>query len=166
MATTLWRAGERITAARLNSITATWQSWTPTWTADAGTVPSFGNSVVTGSYSRTGDLITWRLEVTFGSTTAFGSAAGNWRFSLPVPASSSMPIVGMGDLQRTSAGNSAFSRMIVRARADLASSFVLEMTTARVDAAAVSGFGIVDNASPWTWATDDTFRMYGTYDAA
>lgn len=168
MAVAAWRAGERITAGRLNEITAIWAAWTPVWTTSTGVnTPSFGNATVTGSYSRTGNNVSFRMEIAFGSTTSFGGGgtADNWRFSLPVTANETMLIMGYGELQDTSVGTS-LGRVGVRARLTTTTTMELETGTGRPDAVALTNSGLIDALSPWTWANTDTIRIFGQYQAA
>lgn len=59
---------------------AAWTSYTPTWTG-ATTNPVIGNGTLAGFYQRRGDWLQVAIEVTFGSTTTYGS--GLWYFALP-----------------------------------------------------------------------------------
>jgi hypothetical protein len=56
-------------------------SYTPIWAVISGTQPVLGNGTLTGSYSRIGDLVFFRIQLNIGSTTTTGS--GNYTFSLP-----------------------------------------------------------------------------------
>lgn len=168
MAITAWTAGQRITADRLNDITPIWASWTPTWTTSTGAnTPSFGNATVTGTYCQTGDIVFFRLEITFGSTTNFGGggSSDNWRFSIPVTASATATVVGFGEGQDTSVGGS-LGRAGLRARLTTTTTFELEVSTGRPDAVAIANGGLIDAVSPWTWANTDIIRFFGQYQAA
>ena len=168
MAVAAWRAGERITAGRLNEITAIWAAWTPTWTTSTGAnTPSFGNAAITAMYSRTGNNVAFRMEITFGTTTSFGGGGvnDNWRFSLPVTANDLALVAGYGELQDTSAGSS-LGRVGARVRLTTVTTLELEVGTGRPDAVAITNSGLVDAVSPWTWANTDTIRVFGQYQAA
>lgn len=168
MAFTAWTAGQRITAARLNSMSPTWSSWTPTWTTSTGAnTPSFGNATVTGSYAQAADVVFFRLEVTFGSTTSFGGGGtgDNWRFSIPVTAAATSNITGYGEAQDTSVGGS-LGRLGLRARLTTTTTFEMEVSTGRPDAVAILNGGLMDALSPWTWANTDIIRFFGHYQAA
>ena len=168
MAVAAWKAGEDITAARLAAITPIWASWTPTWTTSTGAnTPSFGNATITASYCQTGDLVSYRMEITFGSTTSFGGggASDNWRFSIPVTAASTANVVGYGDGQDSSVGGS-LGRVGLRVRLTTTTTFELEIAAGRPDATAVTSGGLVDAVSPWTWANTDIIRIFGQYQAA
>lgn len=168
MAMAAWTAGQRITADRLNDITPIWASWTPTWSTSSGSAtPSFGNATVTGTYCQTGNIVFFRLEITFGTTTNFGGGgtSDNWRFSIPVTANATTTIVGFGEGQDTSVGSS-LGRVGLRARLTTTTTFELEVATGRPDATAITNGGLVDAVSPWTWASTDIIRFFGQYDAA
>lgn len=168
MAMTAWTAGQRITADRLNDITPIWASWTPTWTTSTGAnTPSFGNATVTGSYCQTGNIVIYRLEIAFGSTTSFGGGGGsdNWRFSTPVTALATASMVGYGEAQDTSVAGS-LGRAGLRVRLTTTTTFECEASTGRPDATAITNGGLIDAVSPWTWANGDFVRIFGQYEAA
>jgi hypothetical protein len=173
MGVTPWQAGQRITAARLNQITPRWSSWTPTWSTSTGSAtPSLGNATLSGSYCQTGDVVFFRLEVTFGTTTSFGggTSADNWRFSLPVTASTTALIVGYGEAQDSATGGTPGSaRYPLRCR--LTSTAALELETTGGSTGAAGGYaavsvGLVDAVTPFTWASTDAIRAVGFYQAA
>lgn len=83
-----WVTGEFVTAAMLNTeirdalsgAQSAWTAYTPTWSAPT-TPPALGNGILTGAYCQIGKSIWWRLALTMGSTTTYGS--GNYTFTLP-----------------------------------------------------------------------------------
>ncbi|NUO43724.1 MAG: hypothetical protein HOV82_17010 [Streptomyces sp.] len=129
--------------------------------------PSFGNATVTGSYCQTGDLVSFRLEITFGSSTSFGGGGGsdNWRLSVPVTAAATANCVGFGEGQDTSVSGS-LGRVGLRVRLTTTTTFELEVATGRPDAVVITNGGLIDAISPWTWANTDIIRVYGQYQAA
>jgi hypothetical protein len=152
---------------RLASISPTWQDWTPVWTTSTGAnTPSFGNAVITARYAQSALTVYWRMEIAFGTTTTFGGggASDNWRFSLPVASAATALIAGFGEISDSSAGLG--SRMGVRPRLTTTTTMEIEMASSRIDSAAVSGVGLIDAVSPWTWASSDTIRVFGEYEAA
>lgn len=165
MAVASWRAGERITAGRLNSITPIWAAWTPTWTTSTGNnTPSFGNATIDCAYCQTGDLVVARFEVIFGSTTNFGAAPitdDNWRFTLPVTASSTQSAIGHFELNY-----STTIRVYGRSRNTTTTVFEIETSTGRVDGTACTNTGLVDALTPETWASADAIRGTLQYRAA
>lgn len=168
MAMTAWTAGQRITASRLNLITPRWSTWTPTWTTSSGAAtPSFGNAVITAVYSQCADVVFFRLEITFGTTTNFGGGgtSDNWRFALPVTASATANMVGFGDGQDTSVAG-AVGRVGIRVRIDTTTTMQLETSTGRPDATVIANGGTIDAVSPWTWANTDIIRVSGHYQSA
>jgi hypothetical protein len=157
----------RITAGRLRAISPTWSDWVPVWTTSTGAnTPSFGNATILARFAQSALTVYWRMEITFGTTTAFGGggASDNWRFSLPVAAAATSLIAGYGEISDASAGLG--SRMGVRPRLTTATTMEIEMAAARIDAAAAAGVGLIDAASPWAWASGDTIRVFGEYEAA
>lgn len=145
----------------------TWQSWTPTWTTSTGSAtPSYGDAAVNCRYVKFGTTVQLAFSIQFGSTTNFGAGpttSDNWRFSLPVPAASVLPMIGFAEL---GASNSA--RIVSRLLLDNTTSFGLGISTGRPDATAIAGTfqGAVDALSPWTWTSGCAIRGTAVYEAA
>lgn len=156
---TTWVPNTVLTAGQLNAqvrdnfnaIGDPWTAYTPAWTA-AVTDPTLGNGTLIGNYMQAGKLVHFRLSLTTGSTTTYGS--GTYGFSLPVPAAapSTSPLVGTGFCQDTSAG-SRYLRFLL-----LASSTTVWLTS---DAAT----NVATNV-PFTWANTDILHVAGSYEAA
>ncbi len=166
MAVSQWLAGMRITADRMNAITAIYASWTPTWTTLTGLhSPSFGNAVLDCNYAQTGNLVTASFNITFGSTTDFGASAGtgdNWLFSLPVTsaAASSTPI-GFMKLHQSNV-----AVIVGMARTSGTGNLIMSIDSGRPDGTAITNTGDVDSLSPWTWASGNTVQGIINYQAA
>lgn len=150
-----------------------WQDWTPAWTTSSGSAtPSFGNATILAKYTKIGRTVLWRLEITFGSTTNFGSSPAstdNWRFSAPVTAAGTSLDCGFGEVQDASAaGGGIASRLGARVRLTTTTTFELETATGRVDGAALTtpNWGVMDALTPWTWANGDGIRVSGFYESA
>jgi len=83
-----WLAGEDPAASVYNqhirdnfkAIGDAWTSYSPAWAA-ATTNPVIGNGTKTGAYIQVGKLIMFRINITAGSTTTWGS--GVYTFSYP-----------------------------------------------------------------------------------
>lgn len=179
MAVAEWRAGERITAGRLNEVTAIWAAWTPVWTTSTGlNTPSFGNATLDCAYTQTGNLVAGRFEIIFGSTTNFGAAptsSDNWRFSLPVTGASIQTAIGTAEILK-----STDKRHTCRVRMTTTGVFELELSSGApdglnttADGAVGGGKGLVDSLGPWsagagstTWASGYAIRGTFTYQAA
>ncbi|MFD8685377.1 hypothetical protein [Streptomyces sp. NPDC059651] len=166
MAVTPWQAGMRVTAGGLNAITATWSTWTPTWTTTSGIhLPSLGNASVACDYCQTGDLVTCSFDIQFGSTTNFGASvttADNWLFSLPVTSGAAS-----GDtLGFVSMRMSDPATLIGRFQANTSTTLRISVDSGRVDSTAVTNTGIIDSLSPWTWANGHTLHGQFQYRAA
>ncbi|MFF7130408.1 hypothetical protein [Streptomyces sp. NPDC008240] len=144
-----------------------WTSWTPTWTTSSGAAtPSYGNATVDCKYVRIGRTIIFRFDITFGSTTNFGTSPGtgdNWLFSLPVtPAAAAGSSICMMALRQSNA-----AALMARARiASTGTDMILSINSARVDAGAITNTGDVDSVSPWTWASSNELHAVGQYEAA
>lgn len=156
-----WQPGNRITSARLNSISPIWTAWTPTWSTTSGSnIPTIGNGTYDCEYTQTADLVVARFEVVFGSTTTFGST-DNWTFSLPVAAAATVTMVGVASLLQSNP-----IRSHARCRLNSPTVMMFEIDTGRPDATAISSLGIADASAPWTWASGNAIRATLTYHAA
>jgi hypothetical protein len=57
------------------------QSYTPSWTG-ASSNPTIGNGTIVGAYTQIGKMVYFRIAITAGSTTTFGT--GQYSLTLPV----------------------------------------------------------------------------------
>lgn len=67
----------------IDALSGAMTSYNVIWTASAGT-PAIGNGTLTGEYNRINKLVFFRIELTAGSTTTFGTAGAYWIFTIPV----------------------------------------------------------------------------------
>ncbi|MFD0146219.1 MULTISPECIES: hypothetical protein [unclassified Streptomyces] len=80
-----WVVGEVVTAAiqnqeirdQFNDLIAPWVAFTPTWNS-TGTAPSLGNGTLVGWHKDIGKSCTALWEITFGTTTTFGTGTYSW----------------------------------------------------------------------------------------
>ena len=149
-----------LTAAQLNGIGEAWTSYTPVWTA-ATTNPAIGNGTISGKYCQVNKLVVARINVTFGSTTTYGS--GNFFFSYPVtaaaPISANERILSAGQYIDTSASNSY----------SLLGSYNSSSTTefrVQVFTSASQSLQLMAATVPFTAATTDAFQLNICYEAA
>ncbi|MEV8537359.1 hypothetical protein [Streptomyces sp. NPDC051572] len=144
----------------------TWQSWTPTWTTATGSAtPAFGNATVSCRYVKFGTTVHLNFAITFGSTTTFGTSPtvnDNWRFSLPVAASSTRMAIGFAEMSANTAGNRATARVYL----STTGAFELVTCSAQSILTAYAYTGGVDGITPWTWASGYTVFGTATYEAA
>lgn len=86
---TTWVAGAVLTAAQLNdqlrdnfkAIGDPWTTYAPTWASSGGTQPAVGNGSLTGAYMRAGKLLSFRITLSMGTTTTYGT--GTYQFTMP-----------------------------------------------------------------------------------
>ena len=168
-----WQPGMRLTATRLRSISPTWADWVPVWTTSTGAnTPSLGNATVVARYAQSALKVSFRMEITFGTTTNFGGggSSDNWRFSLPVAAAGTQLIAGYGEAQDSATGGTP-SSLRVPLRPRLTTTTTLELETSGGATGFAGGYaatpnGLIDAVSPFTWANTDTIRVFGEYEAA
>lgn len=164
MSSAQWLGGQRVTAERLQNMLNKFSDFTPTLSSSSGTPPTLGNATVDCKYSQSGDLVTAHYNVVFGSTSTFGSAGANWRIGLPVTAAATTQAVGVIFVE--DASSSSQKRYPCRARLTTTSFMELELAGGAPDAVAAAAFGIVDDGTPFTWASSDTFKGVIRYEAA
>lgn len=158
-----WVAGEKPSAATMNAhirdnllaIGDAWTSYTPTWTG-ATTNPVLGNGTIVGKYLSAGKLTAFRITLTMGSTTTYGT--GQWRLTLPV-APSSARWNFLAEVFDTSTA----SRLAGTAVYEAANSALALWSPG----ASAGGFDrVVSVGLPITWATGDQVNISGVYEAA
>ena len=148
-----------ITNAKLSTsageLGAAWQSWTPTVSASGGS-PTIGNGTMTAKYIKIGKTVSYRIDITCGSTTNFGT--GGLTLTLPLTAASSTSLSPIGvAYMRDDSTTSKLGGVVT-----LASTTTLQIFAN----SSISAVPAVFSTSPWTWATNDTLQLSGTYEAA
>lgn len=161
-----WVAGERITAADLNTYVrdnfnafgASWQTYTPSWTA-VTTNPTIGNGTLSGRFAELGKWIIIHIDLQAGSTTTFGS--GTYRWSYPRRARAHATNFGMGGwFMTTDASTGARYYGFVRYLNQ--DQFIVTGEQGGVAGAMISDFS---NTFPITYAVNDHFRGSIFYEA-
>ena len=132
---------------------ATWTSFTPTWTATT-TNPVIGNGTLAGKYIKIGKTVIAQYHLVAGSTTTFGS--GNYRFSLPFNADRIAALQGGIPGSAFMEDNGVANYQAVAARLPLADR-VEFLTTSTLP---------VSNTSPFTWANGDFMMAEIVYGVA
>lgn len=171
MAAQSWGGGELMAADRLANMLHKSFDFTPTWnTTTSNADPSYGNAVINCSYTQSGDLVVAHYDITFGSTTDFGSgptASDDWIFSLPVNALDGAVIVqAVGELVLgTTAGG---ARITGRARLHDESNVKIDISNGRLDAGAIGAGnrGTADSISPFTFTSGSSVKGVIEYEAA
>lgn len=142
-----------VTAAKVNA--EVWTAYTPTWTAPSGS-PAIGNGTITGAYIQLGKVVHFRLLITAGSTTTFGT--GGFRYGLPVQAkvstSRSLLFPAM-----------AFDNSASQYYPGLAFMAGTATEVATVSESNRGTFWGGSTSIPFAWATSDTISINGTYEA-
>lgn len=128
----------------LSAIATAPTSYTPTWSAN-GTAVSLGNGTISGAYRQIGKWVDYRLILTMGGTTTFGT--GFYLFTLPVTASH---LLNLGSAKFLDAGTQ-----------DRNGTAYLFDTTHVV---ATSNAGAAGQLVPHTWAVNDTFMIQILYE--
>jgi len=148
-------ADAAITPNKLQGSTGTswgWTSFTPTFTNF-----SLGNGALSCRYKQTGKTVNYTISVTFGSTTAMGTAP---TFTLPVTAiNSEKQPHGLVYIEDASpAGNVVGA--VYRASTTTASLNILLVS------GSLNGWSPFTASVPITWASGDVFTHSGRYEAA
>jgi hypothetical protein len=137
----------------VDGIEAAWTAYTPTWTG-SGSNPAIGNGSVVGRYKRIGKTIIFRVIITAGSTTTFGT--GNYSIGLPVAAHATGRQVCHGDI----ASGSTYS---MRGRIEAGASTTQLWTPGTVAGGADR---TVTPTVPAALANGSVLVLEGTYEAA
>jgi hypothetical protein len=131
-------------------------AYTPTW-GSSGTAPAIGNGSIIGAYSQIQKRVFFRVGVTFGTTSTFGT--GNYTLTLPVAPSSGIPYWSF--LGYALQGGNAYT-------------LTLDVNGGSTSAALnyqSSLVGLKTRVTPtapltWTATTGNGFWFSGTYEAA
>lgn len=140
----------------LKAASEAWTAYTPTWTGSGGN-PALGNGSFAGSaYARVNKLIHFRIVLTMGSTTTYGT--GGWSLTLPVAPLSVTKQTFVAQLSDTGAADyTAAGRMS-------ATGSKLDMVCPGTSAGGADR--TVQSNQPFTWGSTDTLVVVGTYEAA
>ena len=145
-------AGNTVTNSGSSTRYFGYTSYTPTLTADT-TAPTIGNGTMNGLAHRKWNAAQAVINITWGSTSTFGS--GQWYFSLPYPDVSSYKYIGRAFMKDASTG------------------FVYEglacsiAGSQKVQVFMAGGTGtVLSPSTPFTWAQGDELRIQIDYDAS
>ena len=147
-----WLAGEKITAAKMQTIRDAlkaigdpWQSWIPALTS-SGTAPTYTSS---GTYLQAGRWVEFEFNITI--TTA---GTGNYSISLPVTGANLFP------RSFVNAGCYDQSAGLIYPRHGISTGSNTTFVLNNTDSTRVSA------TSPFTFASPDQIAGYGSYQAA
>ncbi len=129
---------------------AVWTAYTPTW-ASSGTQPVLNNGTISGLSLQMGKIVFFRIAMTIGNTTTFGTGAYTW--SIPVTASST-------------GGSSGTAAMFDAGGAGYYGGNVIVQSTTTLAIIPSAAGGLVSETVPFTWADGDGLNMAGFYIAA
>ncbi|HRD59387.1 hypothetical protein [uncultured Nocardioides sp.] len=131
----------------LKGTSEAWTSYTHGWTG------TLGNGTIVAKYMRVNKLVTFRIQLTWGSTTSHG--ASNQSFALPVAAHADYTAnMHIGNGIALDNNVAAFNSITA---GWLTSTSVFLLTSANT---------AVSNTVPWTWAQSDKLSISGTYETA
>lgn len=130
---------------------AVWTTWVPTWSGST-TNPVLNNGTMVGRYLQVGKTVSFKINLTMGSTTTYGSGAYGW--TLPIaPHSDAAAAAVLVDV-------SAASRYTAAAWLTAGSGVF------RLLSAVATGHAGVAGTVPFTFANTDQIIISGTYETA
>ena len=132
------------------------QTWTPTW---PGAALTLGNGTLTAFYQRNVDLVTFQVQLIWGSTTSMASLG--FEMSLPVTAADATEVIA-GITGRAYDLDALTWTYTIMAWPETTDKVLLVSAGASQFA---EGNAILKTA-PFTWATGDILLVNGTYRAA
>lgn len=138
----------------------TWNTYAVTWSATT-TNPAIGNGALSGSYMKVGTTCHIVIMLTIGSTTNKG--AGTYRFSLPFTAATitnGCPGVLSGTFSRSTVPNHGIGDSPLLNGATTTDQIWFPNPSVPGDS------NVWTDTQPWTPATGNVFRLYGTYQTA
>lgn len=131
-----------------------WASYSPALTAATSNPVVGGTGSVVGFYQMTGKTVRFRVEITMGSGSTYGS--GQYRVSIPFPAAAS----GLQYVRSTLKQANRWDGM-----GEIAASGTFAALITYIGSADGS-LRTITNNQPVAWATGNTLNVYGTYEAA
>lgn len=134
---------------------AAWTAFTPAWTGST-TNPAIGNGTIVGRYRKVGKTVHFRVIITAGSTTTFGS--GNYAIGLPFGShATGLQVIEAGEFN---VGGAAYP---MRGRVLAGTSSALLYTPATT---AGNSDRTVTPTVPAAFASGSFMVLQGTYEAA
>jgi hypothetical protein len=143
----------RMAAAHIPA--AGWIDYDPAWQDGSGNLFPLGNGGCLGRYWISGTTVRFRIELTYGSTTP--TPSGQWWFLLPTPAN---PTIRQFVDVWIMAGSTNYMGLASFANSADKLSPLVRFTGAN------GSLSTVTNAVPFTWASGNTCRIQGSYEAA
>ncbi|MFJ9313808.1 hypothetical protein ACIRN4_06405 [Pimelobacter simplex] len=132
-----------------------WPTYAASWTA-SGTNPAIGNGSIAGRYIQIGKTVIFRVNISMGSTTTYGS--GQYSVSLPTAANAAgLQIDVRCDVAIAGAAYDARGRIVAGGTSVL---LYCDPTTAGGSSRAVAA------TAPATFANGSLIVVQGTYEAA
>lgn len=139
-----------------SDISGAWAAYTPAWTSN-GTAPALGNGTSVGAFRQEGKTVFFRIDLTFGSTSTFGTGA--YRFSLPVSALALTANFGIN--VSGYAEDNAVAGYLVQA-----GQYVTATTISLLTHSASAGQStVLGQTAPFTWGSTDYIRVHGFYES-
>jgi len=130
-----------------------WTAYTPTWTANT-TNPVLGNGTIVGAYAQIGKVVNFRIVLTMGSTTTFGSGF----YSFGVPVTSAAGATGAYSTIGSVVAFDTSANLMYEAQPILFSTTTVILR--------YQNSGLFTNTAPTTFANTDIITIQGTYQAA
>lgn len=147
--------------AQLNDVLPdAWTSYVPAWTG-SGSNPAIGNGTITGHYARVGRMVFFKVAITMGSTTTYGT--GNYSVSLPVTAATNSGILQRNFCAFFYIQDTGTAEMQGFARLETTTTVLLAVFNVAATYPLVTA---VTPTVPHTWANTDTMQLTGFFEAA
>lgn len=131
-----------------------WTSYTPTWAGTSN--PAIGNGTLSGKYLLAGKLVMFRVVITMGSTTTYGT--GEWTLTLPYSATTAVNGPAFNGVARDVSASASY--LVI---GELSGASTLRM---RITGGASGVLTSLTATAPFTWANTDTLLVSGVYEAA
>ena len=129
-----------------------WTTYTPTWTATTSN-PSIGDGTLAGRYKAIGKTVAFNIRVMMGTTTTYGS--GNWQFGLPINSQSGTNVVVPTTYLNDGVGWYY----------GIANNGYLGGTSNITPLYGSTTVTPITPTDPFTWGSNDTIAINGTYES-
>lgn len=133
-----------------------WTAYTPDWINSGAVQPAIGNGSIVGRYRKVGRTVQFRVVITCGTTTTYGTAGGQFSIGLPAQAHGTGRQICHGD---AGIGSTYGMRGRIEASAYTAALWTPGTAAGGADRA-------VTTSQPAVWTTGSVLVLAGTYEAA
>jgi hypothetical protein len=151
-----WATNDIPTASDFNTLSGAWDSYTPTV---GGAGWALGNGTISGRWKKVGRVVTFSLQVTWGTTSTFGGTA----LTLTAPTAA---VSGNFYTFTGQASDTGTATYLLGCTLPGGSSTITPYTLGAAGTYLTTGSVGLTTSVPHTWASTDLITVNGVYEAS